>query len=102
MTVVNELLTEEQLELDRVVREGLCTRPASGPYAQSIDEAAQEILARAVARRDVRERVTMLIVRLDGEERRKAGAALAVLAEDEPDPWARLRRAAAMLRGEEP
>ncbi len=97
------IVTEEQLELDRVVRAGLCTRPASGPNAQSIDEAAKEI-----AFADAADRSLPLEARAHAwEERdasgqlrptawsRKVRAALEIIGEGEC--WDRMRRAAAIL-----
>jgi len=74
------IVTEEQLELDRAVRAGLCTRPASGPDAQSIDEAAEDIATDP---------------RIDVSSPRYR-AALAILGPG--GPWDRMRSAAVILR----
>lgn len=91
--LTNGIATAEQLELDRVVRAGLCWRPASGPSAQSIDEAAKEILDEAAC--DVVVFGTHHVTPRDM-------AAMAILDPLEPDPWARMRTAARFLRGEGP
>ncbi len=88
---MNGLVTAEQIELDRIVRAGLCTRPASGPDGQSIDEAARELI----------DEIAMEGIMFGHAfVEPKHMAAMAILDPTEPDSWERMRNAAAFLSGE--
>lgn len=91
--LINGLASEEMVALDAYIREQLCTRPASGPDAQSIDEAAKETLDAFVMK---------AMLECGGLVTAKVQASVILLADKTyPDPLERMRMAAKALRGEQ-
>lgn len=91
---MNRLASEQELELDRVVRDGLCTRPPSGANAQSIEAAATLIIVADALHKAIP--VERRPHRGEAAERR-VRAALEIVRGD-LEPWERLRAAARILQ----